>query len=178
MAATRTRQSADARREALVEAAHRHFSRGGLHGTAVSAITADVGITQPYAFSLFRTKRELFLAACAHNVDRVVETMRAAAEAVAPEERLQAMGAAYVELLQDREVLLMQLQSQAACADPEVREHVRAGYGRVRDVVFELSGAGEAEVSGFLACGMFLNLVAAIDAPEWAEALVTPGCEP
>jgi len=101
-----TRQTADARREALVRAAHRHFAHGGLHGTAVSAITDDVGITQPYAFRLFRTKKELFLAACGHNADRVVETFRAAADGLPPEERLAAMGAAYVELLQDREVLL------------------------------------------------------------------------
>jgi AcrR family transcriptional regulator len=162
-----TRQSADARREALVRIAHKHFAQGGLHGTAVSAITDEAGITQPYAFRLFRTKRELFLAACTHNVDRVVETFRAAAEGVPREERKEAMGDAYVELLQDREVLLMQLQSQAACADPEVRAHVRAGYERVRDTVRELTGANDEDLMQFLAVGMFLNLAAAIDAPDW-----------
>jgi AcrR family transcriptional regulator len=171
-----TRQTADARREALVRAAHRHFAHGGLHGTAVSAITDDVGITQPYAFRLFRTKKELFLAACGHNADRVVETFRAAADGLPPEERLAAMGAAYVELLQDREVLLMQLQSQAACADPDVREHVRAGYERVRETARELTGADDATLAGFIAMGMLLNLAAAIDAPEWAEPLAPPGC--
>jgi AcrR family transcriptional regulator len=162
-----TRQSADARREALVRIAHKHFAQGGLHGTAVSAITDEAGITQPYAFRLFRTKRELFLAACTHNVDRVVATFRAAADGLPQDERMGAMGEAYLELLQDREVLLMQLQSQAACADPEVRAHVRAGYERVRETVRELAGASDEELMGFMATGMFLNLAAAIDAPEW-----------
>lgn len=162
-----TRQTADARREALVEAAHRHFAAGGLHGTAVSAITDEVGITQPYAFRLFHTKKELFLAACTRNADRVVDTFRAAADGVPRDERMAAMGAAYVELLQDREVLLMQLQSQAACADPEVREHVRAGYERVRATIAELTGADDEQLMAFLAKGMFLNLAAAVDAPEW-----------
>jgi hypothetical protein len=64
-------------------------------------------------------------------------------------------------------VLLMQLQSQAACADPEVRAHVRAGYERVRDTVRELTGANDEDLMQFLAVGMFLNLAAAIDAPDW-----------
>lgn len=165
------RQSADTRRDALVQAAHRHFAHGGLHGTAVSAITDEVGITQPYAFRLFRTKRDLFLAACDRNVDRIAETFRAAAEGRPREARLEAMGEAYVALLEDREVLLMQLQGQAACGDPDVRAHVRAGYERVRRLVQELSGAGDAEVAQFMAMGMFLNLAAAIDAPEWAAPL-------
>jgi AcrR family transcriptional regulator len=171
-----TRLSAPERRAALVSAAHRHFARGGLHGTAVSAITADVGITQPYAFSLFGTKRELFLAACEHNADRVIATFRAAAEGAAPEERLAAMGRAYIELLADREVLLMQLQSQAAAAeDAEVRKRVKAGYARVREAVAELSGAGEHELMTFIATGMYLNLVASVDAPEWMpEDLAAP----
>src|SRR3954467_11101923 len=59
----RTRQTAPERRQALVEAAVQHFAQTGLHGTAVSAITDEAGVTQPYAFSLFGTKKGLFLAA-------------------------------------------------------------------------------------------------------------------
>src|SRR4051812_1644102 len=163
----RPRQSAGERRDALVEAATRHFAAGGLHGTAVSAITADIGITQPYAFSLFGTKKALFIAACEANTDRIVATFRAAAAAAPPGEKLTAMGHAYTELLDDRDVLLMQLQSQAACGDPEVREHVHANYARVREVARELTGAQDDELMRFLATGMYLNLLAAIDAPEW-----------
>ena len=75
----RTRQTATERREALVEAAVEHFAQTGLHGTAVSAITDEVGITQPYAFSLFGTKKGLFLAAVERGCERIAETFRAAA---------------------------------------------------------------------------------------------------
>jgi AcrR family transcriptional regulator len=169
------RRTAAERRDALVRAAHRHFARGGLHGTAVSAITDEVGITQPYAFSLFGTKQALFLAACDHNTDRIAARFRAAATGATPEERLHAMGEAYVELLEDRDVLLMQLQSQAACGDPDVRAHVHANYSRVRETVRELSGADDATLMRFLATGMFLNLVAAIDAPGWVPEELRDG---
>src|ERR671934_1643223 len=111
----RTRQTADARREALVDAALDHFAETGLHGTAVSAITDDVGITQPYAFSLFGTKKGLFLAAVERGFDLVEERFRAAADGRPREERLKAMGDAYGEYLKDRDVLLVQLQAYAAC---------------------------------------------------------------
>ena len=75
----RTRQTAPERREALVEAAVQHFAQTGLHGTAVSAITDAVGITQPYAFSLFGTKKGLFLAAVERGCERIAETFREAA---------------------------------------------------------------------------------------------------
>ena len=91
----RTRQTAPERREALVEAAVDHFAQTGLHGTAVSAITDQVGITQPYAFSLFGTKKGLFLAAVAHGFERVEQAFRAAGEAVPANERMDALGRTY-----------------------------------------------------------------------------------
>src|SRR3954449_3487273 len=116
-----TRRSAGERRAQLVEAAVEAFAQTGLYGTAVSAITDRVGVTQPYAFSLFKTKKGLFLAAVEHGFDRVEETFRtAAAAAPAPEQRLEAMGHAYVGLLEDRELLRLQLQAYAASGDDEV----------------------------------------------------------
>jgi AcrR family transcriptional regulator len=105
----RTRQTAPERREALVQAAVAHFAQTGLHGTAVSAITDDVGITQPYAFSLFGTKKGLFLAAVERGCERIAETFRAAAAGAGDEGPLAAMGAAYGDLMADRSLLLMQL---------------------------------------------------------------------
>src|SRR3954465_15180587 len=104
----RARQTAPERREALVEAAVAHFGHSGLNGTAVSAITDEVGITQPYAFSLFGTKKGLFLAAVERGFDRVEETFRSAAADAAEDDRLRAMGEAYGALLSDRSLLLMQ----------------------------------------------------------------------
>jgi AcrR family transcriptional regulator len=59
----RQRVPAAERRDALIEAAVHEFARGGLHGTPVDPIARRVGVAQPYVFSLFGSKRELFLAA-------------------------------------------------------------------------------------------------------------------
>ena len=162
----RTRQTAPERREALVEAAVDHFAQTGLHGTAVSAITDQVGITKPYAYSLFGTKKGLFLAAVERGCDRIEETIRAAAAGAGDDGPLAAMGAAYGELLSDRSLLLMQLQGYAACGDDEIREVVRRRFAELYELVRELSGADRLELQGFFATGMLLNVAAAMDLPE------------
>jgi AcrR family transcriptional regulator len=164
------RQSAAERRRALVEAAVPAFAQTGLHGTAVSAITQAVGITQPYAFSLFRTKKELFLAAVEHGFDRIARTFADAAEA-APDgdDRLEAMGRAYIGLLADRDLLLLQLQAYAACGDDDVRAVVRRRYADLYRLVGELSGAGRDELRGFFKDGMLLNVAAATDLPVYGD---------
>src|SRR5512132_1074486 len=165
----RLRLSAAERRDALVHAAVRRFARTGLHGTAVSAITDEVGITQPYAFSLFGTKKGLFLAAVEYSFERVEQAFRAAAGAAPAEERLQAMGAAYDGLLADRDLLLVQHQAYAACGDPEVREVVRAAYRHLYEVVRDLLGADAEALRGFFAEGMLMNVAAAMDWPALVQ---------
>jgi AcrR family transcriptional regulator len=167
MEASATRRTAAERRQALVEAAVGHFAMTGLHGTAVSAITDEVGITQPYAFSLFGTKKGLFLAAVEHGFERVEETFRAAAAAPAEgEDAIKAMGRAYGGLLDDRELLLVHLQAYAASGDDEVRELVRRRFAELYDLVRELSGATAQELQSFFATGMLLNVAAALDLPQ------------
>jgi hypothetical protein len=91
------------------------------------------------------------------------------------------MGGAYTELLADPDVVLFQLQSYAACADPDIREHVRAGFGRMVRLVQELSGVDDAGAWGFFSTGMLLNVIASLDlraiaADEpWAAAWSEPG---
>jgi len=68
--ASRTRLTAEERREEILRAAMEEFARGGLDGTPTEAIAKRVGISQPYLFRLFRTKKDLFLAV----VDRCFET--------------------------------------------------------------------------------------------------------
>src|SRR5688572_27032686 len=98
------RMSAEERRTELVEIATRHFARGGYHGTSTEAIAKDAGISQPYLFRLFGTKRELFLACCARCQQRVAKTFRDAADGLPRDERFPAMGRAYVDLIADRDL--------------------------------------------------------------------------
>src|SRR6202051_4421811 len=114
----RRRVPAAERREDLIAAAVHEFAQGGLHGTPVERIARRVGVAQPYVFSLFSNKRELFLAAIDRSFQRVAATSRAPAEdyregrAADCEDALEAMGRAYKRLLiDDRDYLMLQHQS-------------------------------------------------------------------
>ena len=178
----KTRKSAEVRREEIVAIALRHFASAGYRGTSTEKIAREAGISQPYLFRLFGTKKELFLA-CTDRSDAMVREVFERAAARAPQgEALKTMGRAYIEeLLPDRHAVLMQMQGYAATSDPEIRQHVRATYGRLVADVARLSGATPEEVWTFFAHGMLLNVTAALDlgaiadedewAASWAEAL-------
>jgi AcrR family transcriptional regulator len=159
------RKSAEERREEILAVAMEHFAAGGYHGTSTEAIAREVGLSQPYLFRLFRTKRELFLACVDRACEKVLEAFRRAAASAPEGERLHAMGQAYVnELLPDRHAILMLMQGYAAAgSDLALQAHVRDGYGRVVSEVTELSGAVPDEVWSFFATGSHLNVVAALD---------------
>ncbi len=78
----RQRVPASERRDALVEAAVHEFAHGGLHGTPVDRIARRVGVAQPYVFSLFGSKRELFLAAVQRGFERVGACFRSGSRRV------------------------------------------------------------------------------------------------
>ncbi len=73
------RLTKEERRREIVEAATREFAVGGLNGTPVEAIAKRVGVSQPYLFQLFGTKKELFIAAVRRAFERTVATFRTAA---------------------------------------------------------------------------------------------------
>jgi AcrR family transcriptional regulator len=179
---SRTRKSAEERRAEVVAAAFGHFASEGYNGTSTEAVARDAGISQPYLFRLFGTKRELFVACHDHMCDRLLDLFTTAAEGVPPEQRLEAMGKAYAErLLADRPMLLMQMQSYAACSDPEIQAHVRRRFAELVREVAALTGAGPGEVWSFFSHGMLLNVVASLDLQaviaeeEWAEGWLHPG---
>ena len=98
----RVRKSAGERREEILSVAVRHFAIGGLHGTSTEAIAREAGISQPYLFRLFRTKKELFIACVDRANERVRDAFRRAVAEAGDEDRLKAMGHAYIdELLPD-----------------------------------------------------------------------------
>jgi AcrR family transcriptional regulator len=165
----RQRVPASERRDALIEAAVHEFARGGLHGTAVDRIARRVGVAQPYVFSLFGSKRDLFIAAVERGFERTAAAFaKAAAEfdpgtAPADVDVLGAMGFAYVELLgSERDYLMLQHQSFAACDDEVIRVRVRALYAGLVAHVERLSGADVERIDEFFRYGMWLNVAAAM----------------
>jgi AcrR family transcriptional regulator len=180
-AATRTRKSAEQRREEIIALAIEQFALGGYRGTSTDAIAREAGISQPYLFRLFKTKRDLFLACHDVSHGRILGTFQAAARGVPQKDVLRAMGKAYVELLGDRTQLLFQMQAYAACSDPVIQARVRERYGDVVKEVTRLSGAAPEEVFQFFSHGMLLNVIASLDLramarqDEWAKAWCEPG---
>src|SRR5919199_4519974 len=97
--ATMSRQSAEERREAVLDAAQAEFAARGLHGASTEDIARAARISQPYVFRLFGTKKELFKAVVARCLRQTLELFQRAAEGKRGEEALTAMGDAYVALL-------------------------------------------------------------------------------
>ena len=175
MTATHSRMDPDVRRDQVIAAALVEFAEGGLAGTSTEAIAVRAGISQPYLFKMFGTKRGLFIAASMRCFDNVMATFVDASRGLAGEAALQAMGAAYIGLITDRENLMGQLQMYAACHDPQVRACARDGYRALYQFVEHASGAPAEELARFFAMGMLCNLSAALTLSEidepWAIAL-------
>jgi AcrR family transcriptional regulator len=165
-ARVRTRASSDERREQVIAAAVKDFAAHGYHAASTGSIAKRAGISQPYIYALFPNKRELFLAVHAHVVDRIRHAfLEAARGGRSPEERLQAMGEAYMRLLEDRDEILCQMQAHAAAGDPDLREPIRLEFERLIEDVRRMSGAAPGDVAGFMAKGMLLNVAAALGLP-------------
>lgn len=173
-----TRKSAEERREDVLEAAREVFAEHGLSGASTDEIARRAGISQPYLFRLFRTKKELFLATVERCHSETRETFERAAEGKTGEQALKAMGQAYRELIRSNpNRLRAQMQTFAACEDPDVRRVARRGFGELVAVVERASGADAETVSRFFAKGMLINVVASmdlLDADEpWARKLLS-----
>jgi AcrR family transcriptional regulator len=163
-----TRLTAEERRDEIVAAASIEFAETGYAGTSTDAIARRSGVSQPYLFQLFGTKKDLFKAASRDCFDRTrvafEQSGKPAKEAGLPPERiLEAMGHAYVRLLlADRGILRLQLQAYAACGDPDIQTFVRDNYGVLWQTVSAISGADTEAVRRWFADGMLINVIASI----------------
>jgi AcrR family transcriptional regulator len=164
--------SADERRGAVLRAAREEFGAGGLNGASTEAIARRVGVSQPYLFRLFPTKKAIFLASINQCFDHVQAIFEEAGAGLTGEEALKEMGRAYKMLLDDKATLQMQLQMwAAACHDEEIRQLARERVTALWRQVVRLSGADDQRVMQFLAAGMLLNVMAAMDLPRIREQL-------
>jgi AcrR family transcriptional regulator len=179
MAVAAKRRSAEERREEVLEAAMAEFAARGLEGGSTEAIARAVGISQPYVFRLFGTKKQLFMATTERCLRGTLEMMRTAAAGLKGEAVLEAIGEAYRQRLANPTYLHAQMQAYAACGDPEIREVVRRGYGEMVEYVERASGLPSDRVAHFFAKGMLLNVVASMDLLQadagWARRLIE-GC--
>jgi AcrR family transcriptional regulator len=166
-AASTTRHTAGERRDEIVVAALHAFAEGGYAGTSTESIARAVGVSQPYLFQLFGTKRELFLAVVRQCFGRTRLVFHEAARRGPDDDPsctvLELMGHAYMRLLSDRDLLRVQLQAYAACGDDDVRQVVREEFAALYVSVKRDSGASNDEIHRFFAEGMLLNVAAALE---------------
>jgi AcrR family transcriptional regulator len=162
------RLTAEERREEAIAAATEEFAAAGYAGTATDSIARRAGVSQPYLFQLFGTKRDLFIAAvedCFGRTSRSFEETgkRAASAGLSSAGILEQMGHGYIRLLQaEPNVLRLQLQAYAACSDPVIRTSVRRCYKALWQTVADQSGADQTALRDFFAMGMLINVVASI----------------
>ena len=168
-APTGTRMRADERRELVLEAATRCFGRTGFAGTSTDAIARDAGVSQPYVVRIFGTKQALFLEAFARAGQRIRDAFADVIEDEdfdpEDEDDQARLGAAYTDLLADRELMLVLLHGFAAGDNEEIGRRARASMGEISAL---LRGAGMSaeQVRDFVSKGMLLTVLMAMRAPE------------
>jgi AcrR family transcriptional regulator len=165
---SRIRLTAEERLEQLIEAAVTAFSTGGYAGTTTDQVARLAGVSQPYVIRLFGTKQALFIATVEHAADRIEQQFREAA-AVQPD--LASLGAAYDTILAQRELITVLLHGFTAGADPVIGPVVRRCFGRIYTTVRALTGASVDEAREFMAMGMLLSVLDALQ-------IIGPGAAP
>ncbi|GGN96835.1 TetR family transcriptional regulator [Nocardia rhizosphaerihabitans] len=175
MGGTRTRMTASERSAQVLEAAVHAFAESGYAATKTDEIARLAGVSQPYVIRLFGTKQQLFLAAL-HEVCGRIEAVFRGAE-IAPDadaaEALRTLGQGFDVFLAERELPLMLLHGAAASADPAIGDPMRERFGRIYRLIGELTGADTLESRRFVATGMLLTIMTAMQVAG-SEAIPLP----
>ncbi|PPF43277.1 MULTISPECIES: TetR/AcrR family transcriptional regulator [unclassified Rathayibacter] len=171
-----SRSTAEAQRERITAAALHVFARTGYAATPITEVAAEAGVSPAYVFRLFPGKLGVFVAAVDRCYEQVASTLAAAGEASPssdPADRLEVMTVAYIDLIADRDLIMLQSQAQSACDVPEIREAVRRGISAVVRTVTVVSGADGPAVQRFVAYGQLCHLIVQTDLggvdSEWAR---------
>jgi len=176
-----TRQTAAERRVAVLSAAITEFAKSGYAGTSTDAIAARAGISQPYLFRLFGTKKDLFIATHEQVGTRIVNDLSRAIEGLQGEEAMHAMGMAYLSLMQDTEMLQLQMHGYAAAtSDPDIAAACRQTFEVLWHMVKDKLGLDPEMIQNFFANGMLISVMSAIDLlsvkEAWAQS-ICPGMD-
>ena len=181
MSTTTTRQSAEERRPAVLDAATHEFAVKGYHGASTEEIARAAGISQPYLFRLFGSKKELYLAAARRCIDVQYAAFAEAAKGKTGEAALKAMGEAYKGgIAQNRDHLMMMLKSWSS-DDPDVRRMSRSAWRDIVDLAEQASRERPEVVTRFFASGMLITILMSmnlIEEPEpWSTRLLEASME-
>lgn len=178
MTLPRDRLSAAERREAILDAAVEEFAASGFASATTADIAKRAGISQPYVFRFFPTKKDLVLAVIDRCMSRIINDWESALPKPG-ETRLQTLGRTYVEKLGERRAeLMVHLHAYASAEDPDVAAAMRHHLARIFRYVVHLlerdgslnpyDDAGRFVSRGFLInASMAIGLESALTPEEW-----------
>ncbi len=166
--------SAPERRELVLAAASRAFARGGYAGTSTDAVAREAAVSQPYVVRMFGTKAELFREVFARASQAIQDTFNAEIDKLIVdaenEEFWNALGRAYGELIADRDLLLVVMHGFAAGSiEPKIATQARACMSQIYSLLRDRTGCTPERAREFIAQGMLLNTLLAMQAPEHAD---------
>lgn len=184
-----TRMTAADRRERILQAAAEVFGRRGYVGATTDQVARAAGISQPYVVRLFGSKEALFLAVIDSAKDALLDAFRSSlAEAHAAGGDGAAVGKVlgerYIDLARERGVHLSLLQAFVQGADPVVGAAAREGYLEIWRMLRDEAALSADEARDFLARGMLLSVLLAVDMPVLddkdveAHELLVAACGP
>ena len=176
------------RREQILEAASRVFGERGYFGATTDQIAKAAGISQPYVVRMFGGKENLFVGVLSRSLDRLLvaftrtlEEWKAEGSPAAPAAAVvtngtpvagghgeigRRLGLAYVNLIEDRGLLLSLMQAFSMGQDPTIGAKARDGFLAIYRLLRDEAGFTPEQVRSFLAEGMLLNTLLGLRLPD------------
>lgn len=158
------------RREQILAAASLVFGERGYFGATTDQIARAAGISQPYVVRMFGSKENLFVEVLARALDKLLDAFTSTIAAWradgSPDDITRRLGTAYVNLIEDRGLLLSLMQAFSMGQEPAIGAKARAGFIEIYRLLREETGFEPEQARSFLAEGMLLNTLLGLRLPD------------
>ena len=163
---TRRRLAPEQRRELILESALRVFSERGYHAASIDEIARGAGTTKPVIYDHFATKRELYDAMVAAEIQEMLIRTAAITREGTPRERLTEFAEVFFGYFEDRPHA-RRVMFETVDAEPEVGRHqrnnqlmtTRAIAARLGEDPLLLAGAPDRELALEMVAQMFKSTI-------------------
>ena len=146
----------DVRRESILLAATDVFGQYGYYGTTTDQVAKAAGVSQPYVVRMFGTKERLFLDVLERALSLLLVGFRSVL-AEGKHDLTARLGGAYVDMLNQRGLLLSLMHAFVLGGDPVIGAAARRGFLEVYALLRDEAGLSPADAQSFLEGGMLLN---------------------
>lgn len=158
------RMTAAARRVGVVRAAVRAFAQTGYEATSASAIAQLAGVSQPYLFRLYGTKRDLFIAAAESCFAQLRTVLAKAADGLDGQEAVDAMSRACLGLEAGDALLSFPMRFYAATHDRVIAQRAHGLVTELYGEIVNQAGMDDAR-TGLLFASLLLTQTTSVMEP-------------